>query len=214
MIRFHFDFLSPYAYVAWTQIHGLAAQHGREVRPVPTLLAPLLRNGDTKGPAEIPAKRLYMFKDVVRTAHRLNVPIAPPPTHPFNPLLPLRAASVLQGDDQRRLIDALFQAAWGVGTGAETPEQVARAAASVGLDGPALVAAAGMPEARDRLRVQTEAAIRDGVFGVPTMCVDGELFWGFDAFGHLDRFLGGEDPVAPAALARWAELGASAQRRH
>ena len=57
-IVFHFDFLSPYAYLAWTQIHAVAARHGRTVTPVPTLLAALLAHGATKGPAEIPAKRV------------------------------------------------------------------------------------------------------------------------------------------------------------
>ena len=42
MIRFLFDFISPYSYLAATQIRGLAAQHGREVEPVPVLFAGLL----------------------------------------------------------------------------------------------------------------------------------------------------------------------------
>ena len=94
MIRFHFDFISPYAYLAWTQIHALAARHGRSVEPVPVLFAALLDHHGTKGPAEIPAKRRYLMFDVVRKARALGVPIGPPPAHPFDPLLALRVASV------------------------------------------------------------------------------------------------------------------------
>ena len=78
MLRFHFDYLSPYAYLAWTQIHALAQRHGRTVEPVPTLFAALLAHGGTKGPAEIPAKRIYVFKDALRTARLLGVPLQLP----------------------------------------------------------------------------------------------------------------------------------------
>ena len=212
MIRFYLDFLSPYAYLGWTQIGALAERHGRTVEPVPILFAALLRHGDTRGPAEIPAKRAYIFKDVVRSAHLLNVPLSPPANHPFVPLLALRAASMVEGDDRKRLVDALFRAVWGGGRGAETPEQVAAAAASVGLDGPAIASAATTPEAKERLRAQTDDAIRAGVFGVPTMGVDGELFWGLDSFGHLERFLAGVDPVAGTDMQAWATIGVPVNR--
>ena len=213
MIRFHFDYLSPYAYLAWTQIHALAARHGRTVEPVPTLFAALLAHGGTKGPAEIPAKAVYVFKDSLRTARLLGVPLLPPPSHPFNPLVALRVSGLAQGDDQRRLIDALFQATWGGGDGVETEEKVARVADAVGFDGDALVARAATPEGKDRLRSATEAAIAAGVFGVPTMLADGELFWGYDSFGHLDRYLAGADPLRPEDLARLASIRPTATRR-
>ena len=63
------------------------------------------------------------------------------------------------------------------------------------------------------LRASTEAAIAAGVFGVPTTDVDGELFWGFDSFPHIERYLAGDDPVDPTLVARWTDLPASAQRR-
>jgi 2-hydroxychromene-2-carboxylate isomerase len=224
MIRFHFDFLSPYAYLAWVSIHALAAEHGRTVIPVPTLLAALLAHGGTKGPAEIPAKRVYVFKDTVRSASVLGVPLIPPPTHPFNPLLALRASGLVEGEAQKALVDELFRGAWGGGGGCESPEAVAKAAGRAGLDGADLVRRAGEPAAKDRLRAATDEAIANGVFGVPTMRVEAdvgpksggphqELFWGLDSFAHLERFLGGEDPVRGVDLAQWASTAASASRR-
>ena len=68
------------------------------------------------------------------------------------------------------------------------------------------------PEAKARLRDATNAAIAEGVFGVPTVLADGELFWGHDSFDHLDRFLGGEDPVDAELLERWAHIRPSATR--
>ena len=212
-ISFHFDYLSPYAYLAWTQIHALAARNGRDVLPVPTLFAALLDHSGSRGPAEIPAKRVYIFKDSLRLAHVFGVPLVPPPRHPFNPLLALRVSSIeLAADERRRLIDALYRGAWGGGGGVDSPEAVTRLLDAAGFDGAGLLARAATPEIKDRLRAQTDAAIAAGVFGVPTMRVDGELFWGCDSFGHLERFLRGEDPLPADAIERWRDLPAGAQR--
>ncbi len=214
LILFCFDFVSPYAYLAWTQIHALAARHQRAVVPIPVVFGALLDARGQKGPAEIPAKRAYLFKDCVRLAHRFGVPFAPPPSHPFNPLPALRASSLPLPEPVRRaLIDRLFAAAWGGGRGIGDPAEVAAAAAAVGLDGGQVVRDAGTPAIKDVVRRHTDEALAEGVFGVPTMLVGGELFWGVDALPHLDLFLEGRDPVTPEICARWADLPASAVRR-
>ena len=213
-IVFYFDYLSPYAYLAWTQIHALAERQGRTVEPVPVLFAALLDANGQKGPAEIPSKRVYVFKDALRSARRLGVPLAPPPAHPYNPLLALRVSSMPMEPAQRRaLIDGLFAGAWGGAGGVTDRAHVAAIASRAGLDGARLVEDVQQPESKERVRRQTEEALARGVFGIPTMFVDGELFWGLDSFGHLERFLGGEDPVDLAQLAQWAELPAQATRR-
>jgi 2-hydroxychromene-2-carboxylate isomerase len=213
-VRFYFDFLSPYAYIAWTQIHPLAERHGREVDAVPVLFPALLGAHGTKGPAEIPAKRVYVWKDVLRTARVLGLPLAPPPAHPFNPLLALRTASTdLERAERRRLVDGLYRATWGHGPGVTDPEVVARIADEAGLDGAALVRAAATDVVKARLKAQTEEAITYGAFGVPSILVDGELFWGYDSFGHIERRLAGQDPLSGLDLLRWANLPAGATRR-
>lgn len=211
-IRFHYDFLSPYAYIAWTQIHGLAERHGRSVEPVGILLAAALNKYGHKGPAEIPPKRTYVFVDCLRTCSVLGLPLKPPPSHPFNPLLALRVASLpMDADTRRALVTGLFEAVWAGGGGVETPGAVGAVAAAVGLDPVAALTAATTPEGKQRVKDQSSQALADGVFGVPTMTVDGQLFWGYDSFGHLDRFLAGEG-VDLSGLAGF-ELPASASRR-
>jgi 2-hydroxychromene-2-carboxylate isomerase len=212
-IRFYFDYISPYAYIAWTQIGALAERHGRRVEPIAVLFAALLNANGQKGPAEIPAKRAYIFKDVLRKAHRLGVPFSMPPTHPFNPLLALRVSSLPMADELRRsIIDAFFKATWAGGEGIEDPVTVARLLRDNGLDGEGLVAEAASGETKARLRQQTEEALRLGAFGVPTIIADGELFWGFDAFDVIDDHLGGRGPKESELLDRWANLKASASR--
>jgi 2-hydroxychromene-2-carboxylate isomerase len=207
-IRFCFDFVSPYAYLAWTQIHRIAAKHGRSVEVWPVLFAAMLDAHGTKGPAEVPAKRVYVFKDAYRKARALGLsPIAPPPSHPFNPLLALRVASLPMDDDAKRvLVDRLFAAVWAGGGGVDTPEKV------TAIAGEARVREAQSQEGKDRLRRQTEEAIAAGAFGVPTTFVDGELFWGVDSLPHVEDRLMGKDPIDSVAVSQWTAVAPSAQR--
>jgi 2-hydroxychromene-2-carboxylate isomerase len=213
-ITLYVDVISPFAYVAYKALPAIAAAAGREVEVVPVLFAAILNAHGQKGPAEIPAKRAYAFKDAYRKAHGVGLPgIVPPPSHPFNPLLALRAASTDMDEGvRRRFVDALFDAVWRDGTGVETPEAVAACARRVGLDADAVLRAASEPAIKERLRATTERAIEAGVFGVPTMVADGEVFWGVDALPHLALHLEGRDPVPTDALARWGGLPASAAR--
>lgn len=213
-ITFHFDFISPYAYLAWTQIDAIAKRYGRTVAPVPTLLAALLAHGATKGPAEIPAKRAYLFVDTLRTARVLGVPFGPPASHPFNPLLALRVASLEASTDElHRRVDALFTATWARGEAVDTEEGVARVLDAAGFDGKALAARGTTPDAKERLRAQTDAAIAHGVFGVPTMLADGAMFWGVDSLPHLERHLRGERIDVRAEMAKWSSVRPTASRR-
>ena len=213
-IRFLFDYLSPYAYLAWTQIHALAERHRCTVEPVPVVLGALLTANASKGPAEIPAKRAYIIKDVARSAQTLGVPLVLPPSHPFNPLIALRATyAVSEPQPRRALIDALFAAAWGGNGGVGERDDVARAAKRAGLDGAAIVERAQSDDVRALLRASTDRAIREGIFGVPTMLVAGEMFWGLDSFGHFERFLRGEERLDPALFEQWQGLPASAVRK-
>jgi 2-hydroxychromene-2-carboxylate isomerase len=220
-IPFYFDFVSPYAYLAWTQIHQLAQRVNATVEPIPILFAALLDVHGQKGPAEVPPKRVYLFKDIFRRAHRLGVPFVAPPTHPFNPLLALRVACVpTSATERQRLIQGLFHTAWGRGQEIESRAAVTTVIQDVGLDPDPIMEAAASPAIKTLLRQKTEAALAAGAFGVPTMIVDGELFWGADALEPLEAFLRNQDPLQEqagvAGLARWLQIRPSelARRRH
>jgi 2-hydroxychromene-2-carboxylate isomerase len=214
-LRFGFDYISSNAYLAWTQLPALAAKHGVRVEPVPVLFAGLLEAHGQLGPAEVRPKALWMFKNNLRKAALLGVSLNPPAFHPFNPLLALRVSSLPLPDDARTaLIGALFAAVWVRGLHVSEPAVVARVATEAGLDGSDLVARAGLPETKARLRAQTDQAIARGVFGVPSMEVAGELFWGYDDFPFLDLFLAGKDPLgARSELHALRPVPPSAMRR-
>lgn len=212
-LRFFFDYVSPYSYLAWTQLPALAERHVRIVEPVPVLFAGVLNALGTVGPAEVPRKRFYVYKHTRRIAHELGVPFVMPAAHPFNPLLALRVtAAVRDMEDRRRLVTALYAAAWAGGGGLTEPERVGAVVASVGLDAEALLAAAQTPAVKDQLRRNTEELLALEGFGVPTIMADGELFFGVDSLGHLERFLRGEDPISREEMERLRNLPVGASR--
>ena len=212
-VRFYFDYVSPNAYLALTELPVLAARYQVAIDPVPVLFAGLLEAHGQLGPAEVAPKMRWMWRNVVRKAAQLRVPFRPPAFHPFNPLLALRVSSlVLDLAGRWRLIEALFQGVWVRGLHVSEPSVVVALADEVGLAGVELLAQASGIDAKARLRAQTDDAVRRGVFGVPTVELEGELFWGFDDFPQLERALAGDDPLDAAEWDAWSTLRPSATR--
>lgn len=197
-IRFLFDYISTNAYLAWLVLPELAKRHGATIEPVPVLFAGFLEATGMFGPAEVPQKARWMWRNNLRKAARLGVPLRQPRFHPFNPLLALRASSLPMDEAARtRLITGLFEAVWVNEQHVSEPDVVAAIADAAGLDGARIVQQANEPESKARLRQQTDDAIALGVFGVPSMVVGKEVFWGYDDFPYLEEFVAGRDPLPP-----------------
>jgi len=202
-LTFYFDFISPYAYLAAEGIEALAARHSRSVIWKPILLAAVLSHNQQRGPAEIPDKRRYTIKNVLRLAEAQGSVVQCPPAHPFNPLLPLRICSLRP---EAGLIHHLFRACWKDGRAIDS-----EAALKSLMDEDTLKAASGS-DAKAILKQNTQEAIEAGVFGVPSVLCDDELFWGVDSFPHIEAFLAGEERIDQALVERWQALPASANR--
>ena len=214
VIRFYFDYESPNAYLAWKQLPQLADKYGFTIDPVAVLYAGLLDAHGQLGPGELPAKGRWMRNNFLRKAALLRIPLNPPVFFPFNPVLALRMSILpLDSATRRALIDALFQAVWVRGLHVSDAIVVEHLADELGLDGAAVVAQTQLPEIKARLRDQTDDAIARGVFGVPTMEVRDELFWGYDDFPYLELFLAGKDPLDPAEPRKWSTIQPSSVRK-
>ncbi|MCG2584640.1 2-hydroxychromene-2-carboxylate isomerase [Massilia sp. TS11] len=186
----YYDPVSPYVWLATHQF-GRLQDAGARLRLRPVLFAGLLNANGQKGPAEIPSKRDYTFRDVLRQATRQGLRFRGPPGHPFNPLLVLRMACALIDEDARlRFAVAASRACWEDGANLSDPATAAAIAEGCGLDGAALLAAAASAPVKQALADATAAALAAGVFGVPALACDGEIFWGADRIDallwHLD----------------------------
>ena len=214
-LYFLFDFISHNAYLAWHRARQIAARHGLIVEPVPVVFGAMLSAHGQIGPAEVPPKSRWMLRDVLRKAADMELPIAPPHSHPFKSLTPLRwACCALEPSARLRLIDALWNATWAQGREVSNPAVLRQIAAEQGLDADALERETDSEPVKQQLRANTDAALAAGAFGVPTVFVRGELFWGYDDLGAMARFLEGRDPLGDSPdFSAWASVKPTVQRR-
>ena len=196
--RWYFDYISPYAYLQSEVLARLAQRVRIEFRPV--LFAGMLNHHGQKGPAEIAAKKRHTFRQVVWLAQRHGIALTLPPAHPFNPL-PLLRLSIALGDTPE-VVGTLFRFVWAQGNLPTDPQAWARLCAQLGVADPQ--AELARPEVKETLRRNTDEAIAAGVFGVPTLAIDDQLFWGFDMTDAALAYLDG-DPLFRSAQMRRAE---------
>lgn len=185
LVTFYFDPISPYVWLSAGAIERIEAA-GAQVRMQPVLFAGLLGAHANKGPAEIPAKRVYLFRDVMRQAAQQGLAFSGPPGHPFNPLTALRMCAALSEQrERRRFALALFRRCWEHGDDISNADVLVRIAQDCDLNGAWLLEAAQQAEIKQLLASDTERAVKDGVFGVPTFRLGEELFWGSDRVNTL-----------------------------
>jgi 2-hydroxychromene-2-carboxylate isomerase len=198
----YFDFISPFAYLQWPKIVALSREIDFTCKPI--LFAGLLERFGHKGPAEIPGKREFTYRHVQWRAQRQGVVLRFPPAHPFNPVAALRLCVAAGGTPDA--IDAIFAHLWRDGQAGHDAAALRDVGKALGIDD--VAAAIARPEVKQALRDNFDAAIADGVFGVPSIVAGGEVFWGDDATPMFEDWR--RDPAAfetPAmrALKAWPE---------
>lgn len=202
-IDFWFDPISPYAWLAFERLPQALEGLSYSVDYQPLLFAGLLQAWGQKGPAEIEPKRAWTFRQVAWLAHQHGVTLDVPAQHPFNPLALLRlllACAPAGGTPSRHACETVLRHVWVGGADANDPARLA--ALQAGL-APRRDPAGS--EVKDELKARTAQALQLGIFGVPTMRVDGRTFWGLDALPMLAAHLRGD---AWFDGPQWDEAGA------
>ncbi|WP_209428420.1 2-hydroxychromene-2-carboxylate isomerase, partial [Pararhodobacter sp. SW119] len=196
----YFDVVSPYAYLALDGIEDLSRSIPIVYKPV--LFAGILKHHGQLGPAEIPSKRLHTYRLCVFEAQRRGVHLTFPPAHPFNPVRALRFLCDTGAEPQlaRRVMEHIWRD--GYDPNEEGPWQQLTDRFKPGAAAPTdEISARGM-----NLRVNTEEAIAVGVFGVPTLSIGRELFWGVDALPMVRAYLDDPEIFERGEMARVATI--------
>lgn len=202
LITCYLDFISPYAYLAFEQLpralEGLSYQ--MEYRPV--LFAAFLKAKGQLGPAEIPGKRDWTYRQVLWLAHSNGIEMQMPASHPFNPLALLRLALACgdKGVINRYVAETVFRHVWRGGAEAADAQRAGQLRQQLQPKRDP-----GADDVKAELKANTDEALARGVFGVPTFAVDGELFWGFDSLPLLRAYLEGD---AWFASPQWKDAAA------
>jgi 2-hydroxychromene-2-carboxylate isomerase len=201
-----FDVISPFAYLAFPRLPELPA--GVELQVVPVLFAALLDHFGQRGPAEIPSKRRFTYRFVLWRARQLGLPLRMPPAHPFNPLAALRL--IIAAGSSSHAAGAVLRAVFGEGRDVNDPAVIADLAAQLSVADPRTALAD--PAVKQRLRDNTSWACSRGVFGVPTLVIGEELFWGHDAVDMALDHLRRPESFADAEMQRIDSLPIAAAR--
>jgi 2-hydroxychromene-2-carboxylate isomerase len=190
--EFWFDFGSPAAYLAFTQIPSIEAETGAKAVYRPMLLGGVFQATGNHSPATIPAKGKYIFNDFNRYAKRYGVPFNNNPHFPINTLLLMRgAAGMLEQQPEQFLAycSAVFQAIWIDALNMNDPTTVGAALHKAGFDPQKLMVLANDQATKDALKTATTEAVSRGVFGAPTFFVNDQMYWGQDRLDFVKEAL-------------------------
>jgi 2-hydroxychromene-2-carboxylate isomerase len=189
-LTFWFDVISPFAYLAFERLPQAFEGISHSVDYQPVLFAGLLGHFGQKGPAEIEPKRAWTYRHVGWLAHQHRIAMHMPAQHPFNPLALLRLAIACAPEGRtpgRHACEQAFRHVWCGGADANDPERLAALTARL-----APQRDPSSDAVKQALKDATAQAIAKGIFGVPTIEVDGRLFWGFDALDMVAAYLRGD----------------------
>jgi|TARA_B100001094_G_scaffold202560_1_gene196452 2-hydroxychromene-2-carboxylate isomerase len=200
-IHFYFDFISPYSYFAWLKLPALAEKYSCEIKAHPIVFGKLLDKWGQLGPAEIPPKQSWLHQYCLRYAALNGFEYNPPKAHPFNPLAALRMSlKEVSGNDQFAVIDALFKGGWSQGADLGDLSVLISLVTEQSINGEMFSQKISESDIKNLLINETNNAIEKGVFGVPTIIIDDNLFWGNDQMNHIELLLDGKDPLDKAKL--------------
>ena len=201
VVRFSYDIVCPYAWVASTQVEALAARHGATVDWDPILLGGVFRalqSPDVPAATWAPQKAVLGLQDVHRQAALAGLDLRFAEGHPRRSVDAMRLCALATGATRVAVTAALYQAYWQQGRDISDMAVLAEIATAHGLE----LADAQSDAVRQELRARTDAAVGRGVFGVPTLQIfeDGEavgdLHWGSDRLHLVEGELAGH-PVSP-----------------
>ncbi len=183
-VEFWYDFASPYAYLAASRIEPLAADADLEVvwRPMP--LGPIFAAAAADNSPYQPmgeAERRYRWRDVERLCAHYGLALVRPSVYPRNGLQGARVALIGSGAAWGPAFTrAVYHANFVDDRDITDLDVLAELLAAIGVSADPVIARSQATETKDRLKAQVQRAIDQGIFGVPSFVVAGELFWGND----------------------------------
>ena len=178
-LDFYFDYRSPYAYLAQTQIRKLGATVNW--RPF-EILQLMDQVGNVPTSITCKPKGKYLGVDLMRWVSMYKVPFQ---RHPQGSSIDARrllratlaAAELGQAD---AAVAAIFDGYWGSSAPLATVDEVVAVLNGAGVSGPDLAGRIDDPALNAALDAATDEAAGRGVFGAPTLYVGDEMFFGND----------------------------------
>ena len=190
-IQFCFDYISPYSYLAATQVRTLAERLDIPVTWQPLNLPRLIKLSGNLPPSTIRNKARYLLRDLKQMAAHLNVPFHMILPGAFDSRPAIAATQALNGADREEMARAVFDGLWADGIDYRREDWLAALLAAKGLPADRVLDADAYSQQMQAINDATAAAYKTGAFGVPTFFLQGmgrrQLFWGVDRMNYLER---------------------------
>jgi len=188
-LDFYFDYRSPYAYLAQTQVRKLGADI--DWRPF-EILQLMDKVGNVPTSITCKPKGQYLGMDLKRWVGLYRVPFQRHPQAGSIDARRLLRATIAAAelDEADTAVSAIFAAYWGTGAPLSTAADVVAVLEGAGVDAPNLLARIDDPELDTALDAATDEAVSRGVFGAPTLYVGDEMFFGNDRLDFVRASLG------------------------
>ena len=184
-VDWYFDFISPFAYLQFSQFKKFENELNITIHPV--VFGALLKHWGQLGPAEIVPKRIFTYRFFKWKADRLGIEYTMPPSHPFNPLPALLLC--IAGNSTYEVTKEIFDIIYKQGQQPDQKEGIKKLEAVVNEYTSSTHSRRDESALKKILRSNTSKAIENGVFGVPTFVVEGQVFWGGDASDMMLDFI-------------------------
>lgn len=188
-VEFFFDFVSPYSYLAYSQLDSLQADIS--LRPM-HVLSVMKIVGNTPTTVTCAAKGRYAGADLARWARRYGVAVKRPDMRAMNNAACARAVLAAPSSEvARQITTALFDACWRDGQTLTTTAEVLGVLEAAGIETASLAGQIDAPETLERLEKNNQEAAERGVFGAPSFLLGDSLFFGNDRLDFVREHLAG-----------------------
>ena len=189
-VDFYYDYISPASYLAWTQLIDICKCSNATINYKPMLLGGVFKAHTSNSPVIIPAKWEWMKADFVRYAKYYDVPYQLNPHFIFSTVNAMRGAIwALSNNLIEAYNHAMFTAAWVDGKDLSDHNVFADTLERAGINSATVLEAIANSEMKSALIQCTDEAVELGIFGAPSMIVDGEMFFGQDRLIWVERAL-------------------------
>ena len=177
-IDFYFDFISPYAYLAYQKIQTLPKDIRINYKPI--LLGGLHNLEGITAPAFIKSKLKNMINDCNLIAKKNKFDFKWNDKFPINSLNVMRGYFSINSTTKDQYIDIMFNAYWRDNLDIADEKILISLVESCKINPDQFLTAIKDPIIKDKLKDVTKDAHEKEIFGAPTFKINDQIFWGQD----------------------------------
>lgn len=193
-VDYYFAPQSPWTYLGHERLAELARASHSVIRVLPVDFGKVFAvSGGLPLPRRAPQRQAYRLLELARFRDFLKLSLNVQPR--YFPVAADDAARLIIAVDLQdgaeaamRLSGAVFAAVWVQQRDIANAQTLAELLSECGLPSERLVQSRGQT-VQDQYDANTRSAIESGVFGAPSYCIDGEIFWGQDRLDFVERKL-------------------------